>query len=400
MRNLIPSDLLFSHDYCFFLHDLLAGLVVVGEHAGTFNHRMHIEKEVATKFKEKSGEELFVLLENNGYEDDLNSIIYKQVTIALLSDFCHFLYEALDCSAKGKLTVTFALLRKPLKENLLYFEWMLADPNDFLQKFRSKIQNQKLRPLPYAPNVPPERRLEIITDAMEKTKLGGFIGPDFIHELRYDKHCNYGFEQLFQRANHLITTHTAPTEEQNLNFIFSGDLDHKAQWEGLYSFLPLLLYHATQVITSVIDTFAPDFVKDSAITELRTQLGLLLWIQEGPWRDSPWQTGLAEEISNLLLTLQEISMECLNCHAPLEINRKDMYQLYTEGGVDCSQCNYHIHFTTDRDRLFLNHLRQGGVTCPECSEVVQLNESNMELFLKKRVIVCDACKEEIEITSG
>ena len=39
--------------------------------------------------------------------------------------------------AEGELTVAYALLRKPLKDNLFYLEWMLADLPDFLGVFRS-----------------------------------------------------------------------------------------------------------------------------------------------------------------------------------------------------------------------------------------------------------------------
>jgi hypothetical protein len=48
------------------------------------------------------------------------------------------LFEALSCSRKEKLAVTFALLRKPLRENLLYLEWLLADPEELLTRFYSR----------------------------------------------------------------------------------------------------------------------------------------------------------------------------------------------------------------------------------------------------------------------
>jgi hypothetical protein len=51
--------------------------------------------------------------------------------MALTSDFLHHVYEGLWCLEKRKIVVAFNVLRKPLKDNLTYLCWMLADPEDF-----------------------------------------------------------------------------------------------------------------------------------------------------------------------------------------------------------------------------------------------------------------------------
>jgi hypothetical protein len=222
-RNFLPEDLQFAHDYCLFLQDVLVNLVVEGEAKHIFTHRFDITNVAdGEQIAQKSGDELVEWMKDNGYDAVWREVTRKHICVALLSDFCHFIYEALQCSRKGKLTVTFALLRKPLKENLFYFEWMLADPTDFANRFHMTLANGKSS-LPLPKDLPKERRLEIIRGAMTKTKNGGYASPEFIYELRYDKRCTYGFEQLFQKATHLVTTFTAHTEGENFNFIFSGD---------------------------------------------------------------------------------------------------------------------------------------------------------------------------------
>src|SRR5262245_53205191 len=115
-RDFIPEEHKFAHEYCFFLHDILADIVVSGEQEKIFHHTFQIRNEAdAEQIQKRSGEDLADWMEHNGYFTELQEANKRHICIALLSDFCHFIYEALNCSKKGKLTVSFALLRKPLK---------------------------------------------------------------------------------------------------------------------------------------------------------------------------------------------------------------------------------------------------------------------------------------------
>lgn len=69
-RNFLPEDCRFSHEYCFFLHDVLASMVVQGEQEGIFNHSFELrEPNHVSELQGKSGEELAIWLEQNGYND-------------------------------------------------------------------------------------------------------------------------------------------------------------------------------------------------------------------------------------------------------------------------------------------------------------------------------------------
>jgi len=52
-----------------------------------------------------------------------------------LADLYQFVTEALICSEKGWLTASYALLRKPFRDNLFYLEWLLAEPDVFTNAF-------------------------------------------------------------------------------------------------------------------------------------------------------------------------------------------------------------------------------------------------------------------------
>ena len=117
-------------------------------------------------------------MEENGYGHIRDEQAYRHLVIALLADFCHFVYEALRCIPR-KLTVTYNLLRKPLRDNLLYLEWMLADRNDFMNRFRQggdAIDTARLNR---------EQKLTIIRGRDGKGAARGMAGPRLpVYELR------------------------------------------------------------------------------------------------------------------------------------------------------------------------------------------------------------------------
>ncbi len=396
-RDFIPEEYKFAHEYCFFLHDLLANIVVVGEHEQIFHHNFQLKNPShAEQMDGKIGDELANWLEQNGYITEFREANRRHICVALLSDFCHFIYEALDCSKKGKLTVSFALLRKPLKENLFYFEWLLADPDDFINRFHAplpKKENAK-RPLPQPMQLSKERRLEIIGKAMKNTELGEWISPEFIYELRYDKDVEYGLEWLFQRANHLITTFVAQTEEQNFNFIFSGEEEKLSQWRGLYTTLPMLLLHAVSVIEGVIGTFEDGKLQDLSFMKLRAIIGFLLYVQSGPRETA----NFAPAFEDFLVSFSNTDIPCMGCQEVIKVDSKNLYSLYNEGVLVCQQCGYKTLLTSRKELLIVGHLLQEKIICPNCSVVVLSTEENVESIMLKMKIICQNCKEELELS--
>ena len=161
----LPEQFRFSHNFVLFLHDQLVSTWKEGEKADIFSVQVVANAPIQEGL---GGDELFKWMTENGHRDEIKEMYYKQLTSALLRDFLNFLYEALRCSAKGKLTVAYALLRKPLKENLLYLEWLLADPEDMLTVFEGEELKAKS-----ISKMSEKRKLELITRAMENTSLGG-----------------------------------------------------------------------------------------------------------------------------------------------------------------------------------------------------------------------------------
>ena len=247
MGYFLPQKYKELHNLCFYLHDILVQVVVEGENKKLFDTIYNLKKRSDIEAI-KGNDDILEWLSNNGYEDEFKSIVIKQVLIATISDYCHYVYEALKCSEKSKLAITYTLLRKPLKDNLLFFEWIMTNRNEFLENFQKDSNFYAID------KIDSTKKKMFIEHSVNKIKYSETFNSDFIYNIRYSKKSDYGLEPLWNKANHIVTTSKDyKTESLNLNFVFSGDVSKESQWNYLYSVLPYLLFYTIEVIQAVLD---------------------------------------------------------------------------------------------------------------------------------------------------
>lgn len=324
MRNFLPKEFRFSHKFLFLLHDMLVSNITAGEKAKIFQTtiKFNSEKE-ANLFSKVPQEQMMEWLLNNR-KLDCYEVSYKQIILATLADFTHFVYEALRCSQKGKLTVTYSLLRKPLKDNLLIFEWLLADPKDFLEKFHfGDIKD-------FDPSkVSKERKLEIIEKAVSSTQQKLF-DAELIYQMRYDRSAAISFGNLGDKATHLITTfEKLKTEPQNLNFIFLSKGSQLSKWQHLYTWLPVLLYHTFEIVETLFETFT---VKDQSIIDPRRdmcKIGFILWTEN---------IGHSEKLKK-----PTVLAKCLACDGVTHRGKNGLWDIYRKGFISCFKCGANVY---------------------------------------------------------
>jgi len=247
MGYFLPQKYKELHDLCFYLHDILVQVVKEGENKKLFHTKYKLKKRSDIKTI-KSNINILEWLCNNGYEDEFKSIVIKQVLIATISDYCHYVYEALKCSEKSKLAITYTLLRKPLKDNLLFFEWIITNRNEFIEKFQKNSNYYAID------KIDSTKKKMFIGCSVNQINYSETFNADFIYNIRYSKKTDYSLERLWNVANHLVTTcKYYKTEDLNLNFVFSGADSQESQWNYLYSVLPYLLFYTVEVIQVVLD---------------------------------------------------------------------------------------------------------------------------------------------------
>src|SRR3546814_630092 len=186
------------------------------------------------------------------YTQQARKLVLNQVTMALVSDCLHHIYEALICIEKRKIVVAFNLLRKPLKDSLLQLSWMFGDENAFYDAFTSG------NPEELSQNRLGNFRREIFSKAIGRTQLKAVCDAEVLNEVLYDRTSGDSFEPMFQHAVHLITIDRIElrTEPENFNFIFKNYTDPDID-EGFYRWLPYLLLYLSHVIMGLFDRMRP-----------------------------------------------------------------------------------------------------------------------------------------------
>lgn len=255
----LPKEFFIAHDLCFAVHDILAQFLVSGEQSGVFKARIHFsDKAEAALFEE--AEDIFEWLETTGRLQDRARVLKALVLPAVLSDMLHHLYEALECSRKGKLNVTYALIRKPLQENLFVLESIVLDEAGFAEKLATNPLS--LRPHTAGGPEGHTRRIQRVLEIIKQTEV---FDAAYLSQLRYEK-VEDGFDGICNKAIHLFTEHKAiKTELLNINFIFSGYEAKVSQWRYLYSRLPYVLVYAWRVIEYIGESLClthPDYNQD------------------------------------------------------------------------------------------------------------------------------------------
>ena len=321
----LPEQYRFSHDYCLFLYDILVEILKSGEKARIFAN-VEIEfkdAEQAQAFEDASpkDEALFQWLENNGFDADLDWFTYKHAIVALLADYCQFMLAALRCSEKGNLTVAFALLRKPLRENLFLFEWLLHDSKDFITTFRktgADALDERIRKK--------KGKLELMHAITTKIKHGSRFNADLMYRLRYEATETHGFERVWNQATHLVTTFKdMETETHNFNFIFSGEKQRISQWNLIYLRLPVLLDYTVDVVEALVATLAKRESEDSM--DMRRLAGMYLWAKK-----------FVDKELGVTTSALKTKSHCDQCHTDSEIEDEDMEVLYEYGTIPCPNC--------------------------------------------------------------
>lgn len=297
-------------------------------------------EEEAKEFQKLPSEAAFEWLKTHGYSAEVFEVTFKSVIRDVAIDLREFATEALRCTIQGPLTVAIALLRKPFKENLFVLEWILADPADYFDRFFSGDANN-LR----IDAVPPDRKKAIIRAAMEKTPYSEWIPSAFMYDLRYDKQTEYGFELLWQHANHLITTQgNLKTEGENLNFVFSTADDRDTQWRAFYTMAPLLFFHAHEIVEAAICEFATPIEPSRNLMRLRTAAGLFLWMKSpGCIWNLPAAKALGSAVRGFLR-----SIRC-TCGKRASWREANVRSFFEESKARCFACGETIEIVAEQE---------------------------------------------------
>jgi hypothetical protein len=323
--NRIPIGLRLAHEYCFFLHDESVRLLIEyeGANAHVVNFKFRTKAEAKAFNKHAAEEDPITAMRAGGYEAEARKVILNQITMAMVSDCLHHIYEALRCLEKRKVIVALNLLRKPLTDNLLYLSWMLGDADGFYHTFTTNS------PRGITSSILKSRRNDILSDALAMTELNDVLNAEFIDKTLFKQENPSGFQKLFQHAVHLVTVQRVElaTTPENFNFIFKRhDDDHL--YELIYDVLPHVLLYLSHVIFGLFERIAVADHGGKNAFVARSILGL--YLVEG------------EENQAYALKLFDglTCVKCPDCDSALKITPHNAARLVLTQSYRCTGCRH------------------------------------------------------------
>ncbi len=207
------------------------------------NFQSEEHKKSFAEITEVEGDWQHWLIEN-GYAEPLYRLYYAHTFYSLVADYCNYLLESINCAAQMKVAVSYALLRKPFKDNLAYIEWLYIDHRDIISRLLNESPSKLL-----INKKEVKGRIEKIKAL---TDLYGF------YETRYDSSDPSSLEHIWNNANHLVTTYLdySKTPQGSLNLIFPNETYFEDLTDFYYFIVPGLVSYATDLICDVFETLA------------------------------------------------------------------------------------------------------------------------------------------------
>jgi hypothetical protein len=226
----LPVQFDAAHDLCLLAHDLMLQLIKDGGDIGVFNTQISLNDR-NDKVALEQAPHLLDWLEQTGRVAERRKVLIGMVFPAVLSDMLSCIYEALECSRKGKLSQALILI----------------DREGFAQHLSD--DPLKLRPKNSGGLPGHTKRIEAVLDVIEG---GSRFEAAYIAQIRYDKTDLDSFDGICNKAMHLFTEHPAiRTEQMNVNFVFSDLAAKNSQWSFLYSRLPYLLLYLQSLVEHI-----------------------------------------------------------------------------------------------------------------------------------------------------
>ena len=291
------------------------------------------DEELKKRFQSKP----IAALEAAGCKEELEIVLTKHLVMSLISDMGNFIYEALSNARRGKMSVAFALLRKPFTDQLLILEQILVDRKGFIESFYHNGN-----PIDYDPSAKSLKKDEIIKAAIEKLNTVKMFDGDLFYRMRYDKSLYSGINWISNHALHIVTRDKQyATSKQSFNFIFSGKNDVKKYWKHFYRVVPYLLIYTAAIIDEIVFDFIEDPQNRKGVKSLKRLIAIDAVINKKRENDS-----LSKALADIFST------ECEHCKSKSAFIDADFNLYFYEDIFICSNCFNLLPINKDVFALF------------------------------------------------
>lgn len=330
----LPHEYHFSHNISVRLYDdLVFALKDVG-----------VQKKANITIRFKKGEhtegfnneDVISWLITNGYKKEADEVVSREILFAIISDICHFIFQALDSAKRMKMTVAFSLIRKPFLENLLILEQLITDENSFLSKFGNKPED-------FDPGKLKDEEKEMLIENCTSVIGNNFIlSKEMIYQLRFDKKNPNSIYAMCNLATHLVTTrHSAyKTDSNNLNFVFSRYDEWDEQLSYFYYFVPYLLFYTAEIVDLLL--YKKKLISIATYNK-RKFIRLLRQMMHFDQSDEKSLKG--KSIVNKFT--KSLKIKCKSCGKINQLYKSDFFSLSHNNYILCKHCLIDLYNETN-----------------------------------------------------
>jgi len=244
--EILPSKFWKKHDYLLYVYDVLRDMLIQADGKKLSDIKIEFKSD-KDRLAFENSEDLFVWLDENNYKCESIKLFKSHTFFLLLKDFCYFIYESISSIERGKITVGYSLLRKPVRDNLLYMEWLLAYPEDFHNKMLyADSEEYDLLNWKKFNN---ESKKDIIYKASNMTHAGDIINhQNIIYDFRFNANEDFSLQNIWNKATHIVTTSKHyKTERNNLNFLYSDNEIWNDYWNYYYTVMPSIMAYVLEI---------------------------------------------------------------------------------------------------------------------------------------------------------
>jgi len=309
------KDNLNSHYYLLYCCDVLTSILQYADNKNLGNISIKFSNDDWEKFsKLNDNDDRADWLVSNGYKNQVYEKDYRHILFSAIKDFHNFMFESIICAGKMKLSVAYALLRRPFKDTLGIIEWLAVDRDTVIYNLSETDNPTKLK-------VNFHKAQDLTNGVKEKY---GFE-PHF--DLRYkNKNTNLSFELIWNKALHIVTAKTSPSGKGELNFVFT-DKDKLAEFsDWYYKVVPLVMNYALELIVTLFEAIA----MPNEITVTVNKFNRLIHCNS-----------VMPTITDLLRS-NTIPFFCPQCETPYDAEYDEFASQLLCGTLYCNNCNTEI----------------------------------------------------------
>jgi hypothetical protein len=332
----LPREYWEKQDYLLYAYDVIGDMLRQADRKKLTGITFDLTNDEQVQSFSKA-EDMFEWMDTNGLHDSSLKLFESHVFFSLLKDFCYYVFESISCAERGKVTVAYTLLRKPIRDNLLYLEWLLSDKEEFYNKFLYgnvsdfDLSNYKV--------FTKDRISEIVKSASQKSYMGKAINTNnLVYRFRFNNSEDIGLQRIWNQSMHLVTTSpNYTTDAGNLNFIFADQQIWKDYWNYYYTVMPQIMAYVIEICEALFlnVTSSDDF---ELLLNRTIRFAKYAKVQGEIEGIDSFTDYLKQSIALLGENCVVATMKCEHCSEEIEISHEIVMQMIDDWNIICPHC--------------------------------------------------------------